>query len=461
MAKGQRFPEPTAPPIPLSILILWIFGGTAFTGIVYLFTPFTHNLDDIKVTFQYTLAPMVWGFFAVALWCGHIRRIHPAIVLSLSAFMLVMLLATLLAEFPWRAWHDLGYQLTVMAPFLVVVGTATNERRFRNMCLFYFLIGCGTIVFGLFHYFGGIGYVFRQFYPTGVPTGGYGPLYTLLYTLRLNGDMLSTILNRDFYAAYLIMVVPLGVALTIGYQHLRAKLFFLLMFFLGCVCIILAASKDSYMGLFLVLVIFLGLFAARRDWHLVPHVLWAVWIIGGIVVFGTALYVIRDRFANFGYTVNSSFMSRGVIWGGSLKVFCDLARPLGTFIKFLLVGGGPGAFYLMFPHYRHPDYNLYQISHITIFSHNQYLDLTAEEGILGFITFMFFLGAVIWLVLREAWRKLHHPLNVYLIHRRRQLPEYLQPWDSLDGLRFCLLLPPGSDRCRFSSDTHRAGSGTD
>jgi len=415
MAKGQRLPENTAPPIPLSVLILWIFGGTAFAAIVYLFTPFTHNLDDIKVTFQYTLAPMVWGFFAVALWCGHIRRLHPAIVLSLSAFMLVMLLATLVAEFPWRAWHDLGYQLTTMAPFLVIAGTATNERRFRNMCLFYFLIACGTIVLGLFHYFGGVGYMFRMTYPTGVPVGGYGALYTLLYTLNMNGDMLSTILNRDFYAAYLIMAVPIGIALSLSYPDLRSKMFFLFMSFLGCICILLAFSKDSYLALFQIFVVFLALFAARHNWRAVSRPVWYIWIVGGLIVFATTLFVVRDRFSHFGLTVNCSIVSREIIWGGSWKVFCDIARPLGRFLKFLLVGGGPGAFYLMFPRYRHPDYNLYQISHITIFSHNQYLDLTAEEGLLGFITFMFFLGAVTWLVLREAWRKLHHPLNTYLI----------------------------------------------
>jgi tetratricopeptide (TPR) repeat protein len=415
MAKGQRLPETTVPPIPLSVLILWIFGGAAFAAITYMFTPFTHNLDDIKVCFQYALAPIVWGFFAVALWCGHIRRVHPVVVFSLSAFMLVMLLATIFASFPWRAWHDLAYQMTIMTPFLVVVGTATNERRFRNMSLYYFLIGCGTILFGLFHYFGGVGYLFRALYPTGNPTSGYTALYTLLYTLRMNGDMLSTILNRDFYAAYLIMVVPMGVALTLYYPDLRAKIFFLLMFFLGCVCIILAFSKDSYMGLFLVLLVFLVLFAARRDWRAVPRPLWSVWIVGGTVIFLTALWVIRDRFANFEGTFNSSIMSRSVIWSGSWHVFCDVTRPLGKFLKFLFLGAGPGGFYLWFPHYRHPDYNLYQISHITIFSHNQYLDLTAEEGLLGFLTFMFFLGAVCWFVLREAWRKPHHHLNPCLI----------------------------------------------
>jgi len=416
MTKELPLRAPAAPPVPLTVLILWIFGGTAFALIVYVFTPFTHNLDDLKVAFQYSLAPIVWAFFAVALYLGYIRRVHPVIVLSLAAFMLVMLLATLLAAFPWRAWHDLAYQLTVMAPFLVVVGTTTNDRRFRNMCLFYYLIGVGTILFGLFHYFGGIGYIFNVAYP-GYPDSvpSTGPMFTLLYTLRQNGDMLGTILNRDFYSAYLIMILPMGVAMAIDYKPVWVKVFFLMSFFLGCVCLILAFSKDSYVALALTLVVFLVLFAARHEWRSVSPRMWAVWILGAVLVLGTALFVVRERIFTLGEGMHTSVMSRKVIWGGSWNVFLDYTRPLGTFLKYLLIGGGPGAFYLHFPEYRHPDYNLYQISHITIFSHNQYLDLTAEEGLLGFLTFTFFLGAIIWLLARESWRRFRHPLNVYQI----------------------------------------------
>ena len=67
MGTAQRLTAPASRPIPLSVLILWIFGGVSYTAIVYLFTPFTHNLDDIKVMFQYVLGPIVWGFFGVAL----------------------------------------------------------------------------------------------------------------------------------------------------------------------------------------------------------------------------------------------------------------------------------------------------------------------------------------------------------------------------------------------------------
>ncbi len=407
--------EAAAPAIPLTVLILWIFGGTAYAAIVLLFTPFTHNLDDLKVSLQYVLGPITWAFFAVALYCGYIRRVHPLIVFSLSAYVLVYLASTIFAEFPWRAWRDFLYLLTTMTPFLVVTGTTTNERRFRNMCLFYVLVGFATVVFGLFHYFGGVGLIFSIAYPRYPEVVEPSPLFTLLYTLRQYGEMLSTILNRDFYSAFLIMVLPLNVAMVIDYKPLWAKIFFLMSFTLGCICIILAFSKDSYVALAMILGIFLAFYAMRHDWRSVPQRLWPIWIAGGIVILATALFVIREKFTMLDSTVNASIMSRKVIWGGSWKIFLDFTRPLGEWLKFFLIGGGGGAFYLMFPMYRHPDYNLYMISHITIFSHNQYLDLTAEQGILGFITFMTFLGAIAWLLAREAWRRFRHPLNVYQI----------------------------------------------
>ncbi|KPL08849.1 hypothetical protein AMJ85_07675, partial [candidate division BRC1 bacterium SM23_51] len=415
MANKQHLPETTAPVIPLSVLALWIVGGISFGLIVYLFTPYTHNLDDIKVTLQYVLAPIVWGLFAVALWFGHIRRIHPAIVLPLFAFMLIMLAAAIVGMFPWRAWRDIVFQLTIMAPFLVVAGTCTNERRFRNICLYYFLIGCGTVFLGLFHFWGGVGLIFQRVYPLGQPEVANDALFTLLNTLSQNSDMLSTILNRDFYPAYLLMIIPLSVAMALDYRDWRAKVFFLLMFFLMCMCIVVAFSKDTYTALLFMFVLFAVLYAGPRGWRTAPRqVLW-VWAVAGLIIFASLLFGVRTRFYNLGWSISVSVISRKIIWGGAFGILFDTTRSLGASIKHVLLGGGPGSYYLAFPIYRDPDYHLYEISNVTLFAHNQYLDLLCEEGVLGFVAFMVFLGALGWFLLREARRKFHHPLNVYQI----------------------------------------------
>lgn len=400
----------------MSVLFLWVFGGTAFALIVFLFTPYTHNLDDIKVTLQYVLGPIVWGAFAVAVWCGHIRRIHPVVLLSLFAFLLVYLASTVLwAAFPWRAWRDLGYQLTIMAPFIVVVGTCTNEERFRNACLFFFLVGCGTVFFGIFHYFGGMGQLLDYIYPQGPPHDRVAPLYTLLYTLRQNGDMLSTILNRDFYPAYLLMIVPLAIAMALYYRNIGAKIFFILMFFLMCICIILAFSKDTYLALFLMVALWVFMYAARRNWRAIPRrVLW-LWTVGGLFVFATVLVCVREKFYGLDYENFVSIQSRRVIWGGAIGIFFDLSRPFLTFIKYIFLGGGGGAFYLMFPIYRDANYHLYEISNVTLFAHNQYLGLLCEQGLLGLGAFLTFLIVISRFIVREAWRKPEHPINVYQI----------------------------------------------
>jgi O-antigen ligase/tetratricopeptide (TPR) repeat protein len=416
MAKLLRPTESAAPNIPPTVLILWIFGGLSFALIVFLFTPFTHNLDDIKVTFQYALAPIVWAFFGVAVWCGFIKRIHPILMVWLIGFLLVTTLATLLGKFPWWHWHEWGFQLTIMAPFFVIAGTASNARRFRNMTLFYFLVACGTAIFGLFHYLGGIGVLLRMLYPDGQPTSSHDPVYTLLFTLRSNGDMLSTILNRDFYAAYVVMIFPVGLALAIDYEDVRARFFFLIMFFLQGLCVLLAFSKDSYIAVAIMVIVFLVLFAIERDWKAVPRRTLLIWGIASAVLFATVLVVLRERlFDNFGLHSMVSVKNREIIWGGAWGIYYDPARPFGDMLKHLFIGAGPGDYYLEFPIYRNPNYHLYEISNVTLSAHNQYLGLLAEEGIIGFVCFMTFLGLLLWYLLREIWRKPKHPLNVYQI----------------------------------------------
>lgn len=400
--------------VPISVLLLWIFGGVSFALIVYLFTPYTHNLDDIKVTLQYVLAPIVWGFFAVALISGHIRRLHPVLLLSVMGFFLLFVLSTILARFPWRAWHDLGFHLTIASCFVAVAGTASTRKRFENICLFYFLIGLGTVIFGLFHYFGGIKFLFNQMFPDG-PTQGKVSLYTLLYTLQVTDQMLSTILNRDFYPAYLLMILPLGIAMAMRYQETKYKAFFLISFLLMSVCVILAFSKDTYLALFLMTTVFLLLYVKGRDLRAIPRRTGIVWAVGGAVVLASVLWVVREKFLDLGYESELSINNRGIIWNGALGIWWDTSHPAGQFIKHVLIGGGPGTYYLAFPLYRNPNYHLWEISNVTLFSHNQYLDLLCEEGLLGLLVFLVFLGTIFRLLFRQIWQKRDHPLHVYQI----------------------------------------------
>ncbi len=67
---------------------------------------------------------------------------------------------------------------------------------------------------------------------------------------------------------------------------------------------------------------------------------------------------------------------------------------LGRRLRLGVVGGGPGSFRNLFPNHRSPDYFLYDISNVTLFAHNYFVDVLCETGLVGFAVFMTFLGVL-------------------------------------------------------------------
>ncbi|MBM3335987.1 hypothetical protein FJY63_15115, partial [Candidatus Sumerlaeota bacterium] len=40
-------------------MLLWVVGAISFAAIVLLFTPYTYQLDDLKMTIQFVMAPII------------------------------------------------------------------------------------------------------------------------------------------------------------------------------------------------------------------------------------------------------------------------------------------------------------------------------------------------------------------------------------------------------------------
>jgi hypothetical protein len=76
----------------------------------------------------------------------------------------------------------------------------------------------------------------------------------------------------------------------------------------------------------------------------------------------------------------------------------------GNFQKTLAHGSGLKVTCVSTPTSAPPDYNLYEINHVTVFSHNIFLDVLSDTGILGFVTFLSFLGFLYWKCTARLWR---------------------------------------------------------
>ena len=233
-------------------------------------------------------------------------------------------------------------------------------------------------------------------------------------------NMMSFILNRQFYGAFLLLMIPMAVAFflisggwlqpLLAAPNLRGKwkaflpalgqAFAVLTIVLGAACLKYTGCKVSrYVGAPVVFVLFILLlfFVARLPQR---HRLRVFAVLAGLGVVavpaafvlagGSILNTFRpERWQAIMSDVNVSVVARQVIWGGSIGIWLSS-------IQDFFIGSGPTTFGIMFPMFRRPDYFLFEISHRTLSSHNYFVDLLCDTGILGFSSFMAFLSFLFW-----------------------------------------------------------------
>ncbi len=87
----------------------------------------------------------------------------------------------------------------------------------------------------------------------------------------------------------------------------------------------------------------------------------------------------------FGPRILSANMFRVKTWEGASRMFLD--KPV--------TGHGLGTFFILFPKYRDDQYlRRFRHAENLLHAHNEYLELLAEEGVIGFFLFVFVLAAI-------------------------------------------------------------------
>jgi O-antigen ligase/tetratricopeptide (TPR) repeat protein len=220
-------------------------------------------------------------------------------------------------------------------------------------------------------------------------------------------------INRSQYSGYMEMIAPLVLALTLYYEpvisskeSLRSRIvaFFTtgnLYIFLGLgfltliLSVFISLSRGGVIALSLSFPLFFLLSAWKKSRY------------SGLFFIGITAFLILSL-AWFGWDpiierFNAIFKSTGelnidrfAIWGDTLKVCKD----------FWLTGSGFGTFVNIFPTYKTIPGN-FMYDH----AHNDYLELLAEGGMIGFVLTAWFMTAVI----REGWKMIGRRRDRYSI----------------------------------------------
>lgn len=256
--------------------------------------------------------------------------------------------------------------------YFIIINTIENKKQFKSLLYLFVIAAALSAVYGIYQYI-------------------FGDVYSQAW---LDAEMFedikmrvySTFENPNVYGEYLILAIPIAVSLFWTEKGFWKKAFLLGIVAITTLAMVLTFSRGCWLGILLALAI-LAVIIDRR------------FIILGLIGLMCLPFVLPDtiiqRFTSIGDMSDSSTSYRVYIWMGSLAMLKDY--------WFSGVGLGETSFNTIYPLY---SYNNIQAPH----SHNLYLQIVSQFGILGLIMFL----GVVYNFYKEATISMLKKKNIIL-----------------------------------------------
>ena len=187
---------------------------------------------------------------------------------------------------------------------------------------------------------------------------------------EVRNSPLSTLGRRNFAAEYLVMVIPYMYYLLID----KKKQWILYIpLVLSIIHLIFTFTRTSYIAFLISGVVFFVLAGKRVNVKV------------GVIVLLSFLVFSQPLFSGIKTFERGTVKSRMLIWNISLKMIKE--NPI--------MGVGPGNFVIVYPYYAIGEERALRGSSLVVDSvHNDYLEVCAEAGIVGFVLFLYLLFSV-------------------------------------------------------------------
>lgn len=191
-----------------------------------------------------------------------------------------------------------------------------------------------------------------------------GTIWTDNEMFDIKTRVVSTFSNPNVLGEYLLLLIPISTGYIFSKKDLIQKTSNTAITILLGLCMIFTYSRGNWLGLLIAMTLFFMFYDGKFVW-------WAM--LGMLFVPIFLPDTIMDRFMSIGNTADSSTSYRVNIWYGTCRMLKD----------YWLTGVGLGsqAFSSIYQHYSYSGI-------ITQHSHNLYLQLISENGILGLTTFV-------------------------------------------------------------------------
>lgn len=368
----------------------------------------TYSLDEVKNVILLTIAPLLLIFYLSINLYLLLQKQTPLYanipkftLFSFLAYFIIMMLSSFFSDYHWVNMLWMTFQIGYFAMFFCFSGGISNKRDIVNAVVILCSLALFVSMIGLIQYNPFIrAYLLDNI--DSADTKGR-PFIQILKQMAYSNDIMATFFNRDFFSNYIVIILPISLSLVLASRKLFYMCYGLFTFFICSYCIVLTKSKDTFLAIFISISIFFiiaaFIYAGKekikkyKKFILISTCLLLI-LFSSFVGYFVKEYNNSDRNSQpvmvkkVMDSIRWSFRSREIMWSGAIGIFKDN----------IFFGGGPGSYRILFPQYRDPSYEDNGIATVTVYSHNEYLDVLSETGLLGLIAFLSFLISVYYIL---------------------------------------------------------------
>lgn len=362
----------------------WVY--SALLCVPLLLTPFTAKpYTDAKEFFLQVTALTSGALTVTLLLSGYLSVLKQRLNLiffyaSFLIYFLVNVASSLVAINFSESYNLLKNLLAYFFITVWITVRATDEDFSRRLLSIITFTVSVVAIYGLIQY---IGYDFLS--------------------LEVKHSPVSTLGNVNFVAQFYLASLPFVVIAVFITRNVRTRYVFFGVTILALIHLLLTYSRGGYVGIFCGILLGLSLYSRTR-WSTISNFLqdlnhWLkttnFWItIAGItLVTSTFLYLDQGRLigqiASIFHEQQESNRYRLLTWKSTLNMVAD----------YPVLGVGVGNFRFIISHYKTPA--LWELQDPTgrmrqLRTHNDYLNILAESGVLGFLSFVILIGFVLF-----------------------------------------------------------------
>ena len=278
-------------------------------------------------------------------------------------FFGAMLLAAFQSNSRSLSLRFVFYHLCAALCVLVTVSVVQNQEDLKRLAAGAAVCVGGTGAYGIYQRIQGV-----EINPS---------IVDLKVNVGMPGRVLSIFDNVNTFAEVLLLLIPLAVALVLCSEHLISRLAACVALLAGVIAMGMTYSRASWVGLACAVVVFVFLWKPK----LIP--LFFVLCLLAIPLMPSTIW---NRILTIGNPSDKSTASRIPLYKGAIEAIAS--RPLRG------VGLGTAA-----PQKYIGDWNMFHAKFPYVHSHNFYLEVWVEMGILGISSFV---ASMLWNIKRTA-----------------------------------------------------------